>query len=113
MSDGVCAIDGGNAVLLLDEADNVVIARRDLPSGAEFEIEGKTVVLKENIPTGFKLARTAIPKGEKILKYGAHIGSAIEDIEIGESVHIHNMKSDYLPTFTLDEGKTFSKGGLE
>ena len=35
------------------------------------------------------------------------IGSATRDIEPGEHVHLHNMKSDYLPTYTLEDGRLF------
>jgi altronate dehydratase small subunit len=44
----------------------------------------------------------AIPTGEKILEYGAPIGSATCDIRPGDYVHTHNLQSDYLPTYTLD-----------
>ena len=33
-------------------------------------------------------------EGEKIIKFGAPIGSAIEDIPIVSLVHLHNLKSD-------------------
>ena len=51
----------------------------------------------------------AIESGERIFKYGAPIGVATRDIEPGEYVHTHNMTSDYLPTFTLEEGHQFVK----
>ena len=33
---------------------------------------------------------------------------ATRDIAAGEHVHLHNMKSDYLPTYTLESGRTFA-----
>ena len=33
------------------------------------------------------------------------------DIEPGEYVHTHNMASDHLPTYTLEAGRQFVKGG--
>mgnify|MGYP001103041182 CR=1 FL=1 len=41
------------------------------------------------------------------MKYGAPIGRATRDIEAGEYIHTHNMASDYLPTFTLEDGNKF------
>lgn len=42
-----------------------------------------------------KLMRIYAPdEGEKIIKFGAPIGSAIEDIPIVSLVHLHNLKSD-------------------
>lgn len=55
-----------------------------------------------NIEIGHKVAACAIEAGEKIIKYGVPIGSATEKIEIGAHVHLHNMKSDYLPTYTIE-----------
>jgi hypothetical protein len=43
-----------------------------------------------------------IKKNSVVIKYGVPIGSAIVEIEAGEHVHLHNMKSDYIPTFVLD-----------
>jgi hypothetical protein len=45
------------------------------------------------------VAARDISAGEKIFKYGAPIGSATRDICAGSTVHVHNMKSDYLPTY--------------
>ena len=42
-----------------------------------------------------------------LLKYGVSIGSALRDIAAGEHVHLHNMQSDYLPTYTLEEGNQY------
>jgi hypothetical protein len=41
--------------------------------------------------------------GDKIIKFGVPIGSATKHIDIGEHIHLHNMKSDYLPTYTLSD----------
>jgi hypothetical protein len=59
--------------------------------------------LKQDIPLGFKIASCNIATNESIVKYGVSIGSATRDIVRGELVHLHNMKSDYLPTYTLDK----------
>ena len=36
------------------------------------------------------------------MKYGVSIGSALQGIHPGEHVHLHNMKSDYLPPHTRE-----------
>ena len=43
-----------------------------------------------------------IAAGADIVKYGARIGIATRAIGRGQHVHVHNMKSGYLPTYTLD-----------
>ena len=67
------------------------------------EASGVHFLLKTDVRLGAKLALRAITCGEKIVKYGEPIGSATEDLEIGDYVHTHNMQSDYLPTFKAGE----------
>jgi hypothetical protein len=86
-------------LLILAPEDNVCIACRDLDAGADLLIDGAAVRLDQPVPTGHKLARRAIEAGEKVLKYGAPIGSARHAIAPGAYVHTHNLKSDYIPTW--------------
>jgi len=97
----------GSGVLLLAVGDNIAVACSALPAGTAREIAGARVVLKTNVDVGHKFAVRRIGKGERIVKYGAPIGSATRDIEPGEYVHTHNVASDYIPTFTLEEGHQF------
>ena len=45
------------------------------------------------MPLYHKVARTPIPKGENVVKYGEYIGVATCDIAAGEHVHTHNCVS--------------------
>ena len=49
------------------------------------------VEVREN---GHKYALTFIKEGENIIKYGSPIGHATQDIEKGEHVHTHNLKTN-------------------
>ena len=89
-------------LLVLDPADNVAIACRDLEPGTELELDGLALRLEAPVPAGHKLARRDIAAGEKVLKYGAPIGSARGPITRGSYVHTHNLKSDYIPTWARD-----------
>ena len=88
-------------LLLLDEADNVLVAISRIRGGETVTLEGATIALPADLPIGHKLARRAIAEGEKIIKYRAPIGSATADIAVGAHVHVHNVKSDYTPTYYL------------
>ena len=90
-------------LLFLNPRDNVCTAISPIASGVSLDIGGKQVVVKQSIPLGFKVAACNIAINETIVKYGVPIGSATRDIVLGELVHLHNMKSDYLPTYTLDK----------
>jgi len=95
-------------LLLLDPGDNVLVAIQTLEAGDTVTVAGKPVNMPARFTLGHKLAARAIRAGEKILKYRVPIGSATRDIAAGEHVHLHNMKSDYIQTFTLENGQTFS-----
>ena len=42
-----------------------------------------------------KFALRALRAGDPVIKYGARIGTATQDIVPGEHVHLHNMRSDF------------------
>jgi len=85
-------------VLLLAASDNVLVAVAELPAGQLLHDDDREIVLPELVPLGHKLARQPIGAGEKIIKYGACIGSATCNIPAGAWVHSHNLASDYLAT---------------
>jgi hypothetical protein len=91
----------------LSPGDNIVVLVRSTTKGEVVDLGGEPIRLPEPLSLGHKLAARAIATGERILKYGVPIGSSTRDIAKGEHVHLHNMKSDYLPTYTLEEGRGF------
>lgn len=94
-------------LLRVSPTDNVLVAISKITAGEQIMVEGRLVVILNTIELGHKIAARDIKAGEKIIKYGAPIGTAITDISCGEHVHIHNLKSDYIPT--LKGGEYFSK----
>lgn len=92
-------------LLLLAAADNVLVVRSRIRAGESIVVEDALIPVPHDLPLGHKVARRAIAAGEKILKYGAPIGSATVDIARGEHVHVHNVKSDYTPTYHLDDAR--------
>ena len=50
-----------------------------------------------DLESGHKYARCKIKKGESVIKYGFPIGRAVADIEEGEHVHTHNLKTSLSP----------------
>ena len=85
-------------LILLHPADNVVVCNAPIGAGERLAAGGEELRSKQDIGVGHKLARRPIAAGETVLKYGAPIGSATRAITPGEWVHMHNMKSDYIPT---------------
>lgn len=79
--------------------DNVATAISDIEEKSEVTVlssEGKTVqrmVAKNSIPLAHKIAITKIEKDECVIKYGEVIGKALQFIEEGAHVHVHNVDS--------------------
>ncbi len=96
-------------LLLLHPEDNIFVARRSLNADEAIIVDDHLVKIAAPIPLGHKVARFALAPGTRIVKYGASIGSATQPIQAGDHVHLHNMKSDYLPTYVHDSGLGFTK----
>ena len=98
--------------ILLSPLDNIVVLTQSVRAGEAIDVAGRLLTPEKPLGLGHKLALRRIATGEKILKYGVPIGSATRIIEPGEHVHLHNMQSDYLPTYTLDEARLFTAARL-
>ena len=81
------------AVVRLDPADPVGLARADLEPGVELDVDGLIVRVREAVPRGHKLALVDMAAGTEVRKYGQPIGLATRDIAAGEHVHEHDLRS--------------------
>lgn len=88
-------------LIILMPEDTVVVVRCSISKGEILVINGAKITLDVAVSMGHKLALRPMSVGDKVLKYGASIGSAIKDIIVGDHVHLHNMKSDYTATYSL------------
>jgi hypothetical protein len=95
----VIAKDASQLILLHDK-DNVLACRRKIHRGDALLIDGTTTAAGGDIEVGHKLARVDLRPGDVVLKYGVPIGSITQPTRIGEHVHTHNMKSDYIAITT-------------
>jgi hypothetical protein len=96
-------------LILLHEDDNVLVCIAPIAAADSFSVDGAVVHAATDIGVGHKVARRAIGLNEKIVKYGAPIGSATTEIAAGAWVHSHNMRSDHIASHsrqTLSEGPT-------
>src|SRR5579872_3075037 len=90
-------------LLRIHKNDNVLIVVADIHVGDRDTIDGKEVVFHQEIPIGHKVAARSIQTREKVYKCGVPIGSAKSDVAAGEHIHLHNLKSDYIATYTRDD----------
>jgi hypothetical protein len=94
-------------LLRLHSADNVLTVISTLEAGTQIRVGDTEIAVPARLPLGHKIAARPIAKGEKIVKYGAPIGSATRAIAAGEHVHTHNVQSDYLPTYLREDQSRF------
>jgi hypothetical protein len=94
-------------LLLLHPADNVLTVIATLEAGQRVRVDDHEVEIPKRLPLGHKVAAREIAAGERIIKYGAPIGSAKQAIAAGEHVHTHNVQSDYLPTVLREDQANF------
>jgi len=90
-------------LIRLAEGDDVLVVIERLRAGERYLVAGVENQAARDLGLGHKVAARAISTGERVLKYGAPIGRASQSIAIGEHVHVHNLVSDYTPTYTLPE----------
>ena len=80
-------------IQVISDRDNVATALEALETGREIEQDGGSIVVRDPIPRGHKLALKAIAAGDAVVKYGSPIGVASQDIPAGAHVHTHNVSS--------------------
>lgn len=78
----------------INPVDNVVIAVKDLQSGTSLDINGRKIIVLQDIPAGHKVALQNFKEGDLIIKYGAPIGHACEVIAAGCWVNEKNIKTN-------------------
>ncbi len=88
--------------LVLDSIDNVCILLSNTEKNDMVILSDKkgTIKLTEAVGFGHKASLRPINNGDEIIKYGHRIGVATKNIEPGEWVHLHNMKSVVDPDFS-------------
>jgi len=77
-------------LIKLNSQDNVAVCMGSLSKGQLVPLDGEMLEIKSDVMDMHKVAIAPIKEGESILKYGQFIGSASQDVAVGEHVHVHN-----------------------
>lgn len=80
------------------EGDHVAVAVKDVGQGpAEVGyLDGTpsvSVQVRAEIPLGHKVALRDVAEGDDVIEYGVRTAIASADIQVGDYVHIHNVRS--------------------
>lgn len=73
----------------LNAADDVIIARTELPKGTE--VISEKIKVSGVIPAGHKVATCALKVGDPVRRYNQIIGFVTQNIQPGDHVHVHNL----------------------
>ncbi len=91
-----------NSFILLHPDDNVLVCGAHTFRDDMVTIDGTAVRLSQDIDVGHKIARRDLLPGDKVVKYGAPIGSMTAAAPRGGHIHMHNMQSDYIKSHTRE-----------
>ena len=79
------------ALLVLDPADDVAVAMRELQQGDVVSTPAGNLTVTTGVPAGHKVALHDLAAGAHVHKYGQSIGVATTPIDAGSHVHGHNL----------------------
>ncbi|WP_026474629.1 UxaA family hydrolase [Alkaliflexus imshenetskii] len=80
--------------LLVNPNDNVAVCLEAGKAGERIEVGNYQLNLVDDVPVGHKVALKTIGQGEDVIKYGAPIGHATQEVTVGKHVHTHNLKTN-------------------
>lgn len=81
-------------VIKINSSDNVIIALENLDKDDVVMVDGDVITVQQDTPSGHKLAISNIVAQQNVIKYGFPIGHAVSDIQVGQHVHTHNVKTN-------------------
>ncbi len=104
------SVKSAGAFVLLHPNDNILVCCKEGVAGDVVFIDGVEHQLVESIRVGHKIARNDLSGGDKVVRYGAPIGSMTQDCQRAFHIHTHNMKSDYISSHGRDAVHIISEG---
>ncbi|MBT8333017.1 MAG: altronate dehydratase family protein, partial [Deltaproteobacteria bacterium] len=81
-----------NAVLKIDERDNLIVALKTLTKGTVISIGDERLILKQDVPEKHKFALQKMGLGDKALMYGVIVGETTSTIDAGDLITTENLK---------------------
>lgn len=84
---------GQPLLLRLTDADSVAVALSPLEPGQQVEIGNESLLVRQPIPRGHKVALEPLAAGDVVRKFGWAIGRMRAPAERGDHVHIHNLET--------------------
>ncbi|MCH3995961.1 MAG: altronate dehydratase family protein [Prevotella sp.] len=83
-----------SSFIKINSADNVVVCLRPFKKGETINIDGKTITVLQDTPSGHKVLTEDVARDKNVIKYGYPIGHAKEDLKAGQWVNENNLKTN-------------------
>lgn len=80
-------------IIKIHNNDNVAVAIDTIKAGERIIVDGREIVVRDEIPAGHKVALRSMKAQTEVIKYGYSIGTVIRDVTEGEWIHTHNIKT--------------------
>ncbi|WP_127530211.1 UxaA family hydrolase [Paenibacillus kobensis] len=78
----------------LSERDQVVITLRPYAAGETIQLDNNVVMtVREQVPKGHKIVTSPVAAGQDVYKFGYSIGKAVKELQPGDWVHTHNLRT--------------------
>lgn len=81
-----------NKTLKINEADNVIVALQDLARETVLQVDGKNIMLQEDIPGKHKFFINDMQAGEAVIMYGVLVGKVQHSVLAGSRMTVDNLK---------------------
>jgi len=81
------------SAIRIADGDTVAVALRVIAAGESVSVAGESVIARQQVPAGHKIALASFEPEQVIRKYGVPIGVATTPIERGDWVHSHNLRT--------------------
>ena len=78
----------------INPSDNVAVALEPLASGTVIELSDGSVILKEDVPAGHKIALKDLSEGDNVIKYGYPVGHVTRDVAVGTCIDHNCLKTN-------------------
>jgi len=81
-------------LIKIHDGDNVAVALEEVIKGSELFLGATTLIARDDVATGHKIALVDLERGQNVIKYGFPIGHVTENVRAGQWLHDHNIKTN-------------------
>jgi altronate hydrolase len=82
------------SLLKIHGSDNVAVALEEIKKGEKLSMGAVTITACDDIAKGHKVVLVDLKQGQDVIKYGFPIGHVTQNVQAGQWLHYHNIKTN-------------------